>query len=294
MEDGSHWELSRTYQDFYDFQIALLKEFQEEAGNLGKPRTLPFMPGPVTYVTDHISHGRRQNLDEYIRKLLVMPPYISRCHLVRQLFAQREGDFQVDPDAPADAMHYGRLSAGSQQSSNESPSGASRQSSRGNLNGTVYQPGLSAPPARPNNNNQRQQSSTTNGVGQGSHYRNASEQQQQHHHHPGMAHPAGSFTHTSNGSQQTANTSGGAGSGGGGNGAMKVKVYFQDDLIAVRVPTDITFEQLKDKLQTRLSLGPDIRIQYKDEPSNSYQDMQTEEDLAVALQRNPKLTLYVT
>lgn len=59
MEDGRCWELSRYYHDFYDFQIALLTQFEEEAGNRGKPRTLPFMPGPVTHVTDAISNGRR-------------------------------------------------------------------------------------------------------------------------------------------------------------------------------------------------------------------------------------------
>ncbi|OAX77141.1 hypothetical protein ACJ72_08564, partial [Emergomyces africanus] len=95
MEDGRHWELSRYYHDFYDFQISLLRQFEEEAGNRGKPRTLPFMPGPVTHVTDAISNGRRQNLDEYIKKLLSMPPHISRCQLVRQLFAPRAGDFEM-------------------------------------------------------------------------------------------------------------------------------------------------------------------------------------------------------
>lgn len=74
---------------------------------------------------------------------------------------------------------------------------------------------------------------------------------------------------------------------------MKIKVYFQDDLIAIRVPTDISFEQLKEKLQGRLSVGDGIQIQYRDEPSNSYEALQSDEDLYVALQRNPKLTLYV-
>ena len=33
MEDGRWFELSRYYADFYDFQIALLETFPEEAGN---------------------------------------------------------------------------------------------------------------------------------------------------------------------------------------------------------------------------------------------------------------------
>jgi bud emergence protein 1 len=114
MEDSRPWELSRYYADFYDFQIALLEAFPEEAGNKGKPRTLPFMPGPVAHVTDAISNGRRQTLDEYIRKILSMPPHISKCQLVRQLFAPRLGDFEIDPNALGDDY---RLSGASQQSS---------------------------------------------------------------------------------------------------------------------------------------------------------------------------------
>lgn len=98
MEDGSCWELQRYYEDFYQLQINLLNAFEAEAGRIeGHPRTLPFMPGPVKVVTDAISNGRRQNLDEYIKKLLAMPPHVSRCQYVRLLFVPREGDFEIDP-----------------------------------------------------------------------------------------------------------------------------------------------------------------------------------------------------
>ena len=127
MEDGRCWELSRYYHDFYDFQIALLTQFEEEAGSRGKPRILPFMPGPVTHVTDAISNGRRQNLDEYIKKLLSMPPAISRCMLVRQLFAPRPGDFEIDPSVFGEEARYS--GASHQSSANEPPHTASRQSS---------------------------------------------------------------------------------------------------------------------------------------------------------------------
>ncbi|KAI5288376.1 bud emergence protein 1 [Ascosphaera acerosa] len=98
MEDGSCWELQRYYEDFYQLQINLLNAFDAEAGRVeGHPRTLPFMPGPVKVVTDAISNGRRQNLDEYIKKLLQMPPHISGSAYVRHLFVPREGDFEIDP-----------------------------------------------------------------------------------------------------------------------------------------------------------------------------------------------------
>ena len=146
LEDGRHWELSRYYEDFYDFQIQLLTEFPAEAGNTGtQKRTLPYMPGPVNYVTDAITEGRQHNLDAYVKNLLTQPAYISRCTLVKQFFAPREGDYEMDPNAVNEEY---RLSGGSQQSSTDSPTnGASRQSSRGNLNGGNYA-GLSAAPAR--------------------------------------------------------------------------------------------------------------------------------------------------
>lgn len=145
MEDGRHWELSRYYEDFYDFQIALLTEFPAEAGNTGtQKRTLPYMPGPVNYVTDAITEARRHNLDAYVKNLLTQPPYISRCALVKQFFGPREGDFEIDPNAEFDE---------SQPSSGGTPpDSASRQSSRGNLNGNGYG-GVSAAPARQRSQN---------------------------------------------------------------------------------------------------------------------------------------------
>lgn len=244
MEDGRCWELSRYYHDFYDFQIALLTQFEEEAGNRGRPRTLPFIPGPVTHVTDAISNGRRQNLDEYIKKLLSMPPHISRCALVRQLFAPRHGDYEIDPSAFGEDARYSdnshssaherspsRQSEGPPQTHQEHPMHQRGQSSQSHVNGK--------PPAM-----NRQPSSIT----------------------------------------QVSTSSG---------GAMKVKVFFQDDLIAIRVPSDISLQQLKDKLVDRLKIHEEIALQYKDEPSGSYVDLMSDQDLDRAIQRNSKLTLYV-
>jgi bud emergence protein 1 len=274
MEDNSHWELSRFYQDFYDFQIALLTEFPEEAGNAGKPRTLPFMPGPVTYVTDAISNGRRQNLDEYIKKLLTMPVLISKSRLVRQLFAPRDGDFEVPrQNQPEDY----RISSASHNSSLEFHEDVSRQSSRAELDGNGYQPGLSAPPARSSRPGQL----SSNGLSQGGQHSTFGLQPSP------LIRQDSSLTQGSGGSfSGTTN--------GGSAGAMKIKVYFQDDLIAIRVPTDIKYEQLKDKLISRLHVDGDIMVQYKDEPSNTYVELMTNNDLNMAKERNSKLTLYVS
>jgi bud emergence protein 1 len=242
LEDGRHWELSRYYEDFYDFQIALLTEFPAEAGNTGtQKRTLPYMPGPVNYVTDAITEGRLHNLDAYVKNLLGQPPYISRCNLVKQFFAPREGDYEIDPNAPPDGY---RDSQGSHMSSNESPADAgSAQSSRNNVNGGGYS-GLSATPRQMSNGN------------------------------------AGSHM-----SQQPQ----------GGPGAMKVKLYYNGDLIAIRVPSDIQFDQLCDKIRERLKVSASEQLQlfYKDEPTGDKPNLLSDNDLDFALQRNEKLLLYV-
>ena len=75
---------------------------------------------------------------------------------------------------------------------------------------------------------------------------------------------------------------------------MKIKVFFQEDIIAIRVPQDIGFQALKEKLIERLKVNEDIVIQYKDEPSNNYVDMRNDTNLDTALQRNAgKLALHV-
>ncbi|KAG5295335.1 protein kinase [Histoplasma ohiense] len=280
MEDGRYWELSRYYHDFYDFQIALLREFEEEAGNRGKPRTLPFMPGPVTHVTDVISSGRRQNLDEYIKKLLSMPPHISRCQLVRQLFAPRPGDIEIFPNS---SDEY-RLSGGSRRSSGQDPSQPeSPHSSRGHMNTGGYPTGSMGPPIsqrQPQAQSHLQQGrvpsqSQSNGSGNGSVSLSRAELQNQM-----MNRQPSAMTQTSSSANSSA-------------GAIKIKVFFQDDLIAIRVPNDINYAQLREKLKGRLKLGDDIILQYKDEPSNGFVELLSDNDLDTALQRNAKLTLYV-
>ena len=257
LEDGRHWELSRYYEDFYDFQIKLLTEFPAEAGNTpARTRTLPYMPGPVSYVTDAITEGRQHNLDAYVKNLLTQPPYISRCTLVKEFFAPREGDYEMDPNTMNEDF---RLSGGSGQSSNDSPiNGASRQSSRGNLNGTGYS-GLTATPLQKGQN-----TLSANGPAAGPSRENSS-----------LSQPS-----PQNGQQPS---------------AMKVKVYFGEDLIAIRVPTDIQYPQLYDKIRDRLKIaqGEEIALFYKDDASGERPSLLSNNDLDLALRRNDKLIIYV-
>ncbi|PHH86845.1 hypothetical protein CDD83_9682 [Cordyceps sp. RAO-2017] len=235
LEDGRCWELSRYYQDFYDFQIALLAEFPAEAGNTGtQKRTLPYMPGPVSYVTDAITEGRLYNLDAYVKNLLNQPPHISRCDLVKLFFAPREGDYEIEANANGDEEY--RLSEGSHPSSVESPANAAAP---GDANGYGYS-GQSATPR------------------QGS--QGAAQLQPQ---------------------AQAA--------------AMKIKVRFKGDVFAMRVSTEVQFQDLHDKIRERVKAAPGEQIQlfYQDEPSGGLQNLKSNSDLDAALQRNEKLTVYV-
>ena len=278
MSDGSkttEWRLFRLYSDFYDIQIALLQTYPFLAGNKGEPRKLPFMPGPVTYVTDTISTGRRENLNQYLANLLSMQPefdkdrkevvHVPRLPLVVNFFAPREGDFEA----------FSRLSDASQPSSTNSPGDVSHQSSRANLNGNGYgQPGLSAPPPRSG----IQQGG--DGVAQAVHYRTPSDLRP-----PELDRQPSSLTQASNSSHPSASSQ--------SSGALKIKVFYEEEIIAIRVPTNVSFDRLKEKLKERLSVRDGFAIQYMDEPTNQYLDMRHDGDLKHALQRNPKLTLYV-
>ncbi|RPB03664.1 hypothetical protein L873DRAFT_1668579 [Choiromyces venosus 120613-1] len=279
MEDGRSWILCRFYEDFYDFQISLLDEFKEEAGHTGQPRSLPYMPGPVTYVTDTISAARRTSLDEYIKKLLSMPTYISKSKLVKQLFAPRPGDVETTGYRQSQvSLHDNRRSTASQQSSDSSRE-PSRQSSQHNLNGTNGgngHPGLSAPP--PRSSGQQPRMGGSNGISQAQqvHIRSTSDLQP-----PRMLRQDSSMSAATQGSNSSQPGQ-----------LMKVKITYRDDLIAIRLPKDVSYAQLQEKLQERL--GADISsVRYKDEPSGTYVELLNDSDLAVALSRNPKLWLHV-
>ena len=254
LEDGRHWELSRYYEDFYDFQIALLTEFPAEAGNTGtQKRSLPYMPGPVNYVTDAITEGRLHNLDQYVKNLLGQPAYISKCNLVKQFFAPREGDYEVEPNSVGDDY---RLSGGSLSSTDSPKDEHSRQSSKNNLSGPGYS-GLSAAPRQMQN-------------GQAPMTRQASS----------LSQPSQSSL--SPGISQSAP-------------AIKVKIHFIDDTFLIRVPGDISFQQLYEKIRERTKVvgGEQIQLFYRDEATGDKLNLMSSNDLSYALEHNDKLVIFV-
>lgn len=254
LEDGRHWELSRYYEDFYDFQIALLTEFPAEAGNTGtQKRTLPYMPGPVNYVTDAITEGRLHNLDAYVKNLLGQPAYISKCNLVKQFFAPREGDYEVE--SPLNGDEY-RLSGGSRSSVDSPRDGNSRQSSRNNLNGNGYS-GLSAAPRQMQN-------------GQ-----------------PQMTRQASSLSQPS----QTSLSPGV--SQGGPSLKVKLHFNDDTFLIRVPSDTNFQqlYERIRER--TKVSNGDQIQLFYRDEQSGDKLSLLSNNDLNYALDHNEKLVVFV-
>lgn len=231
-----------------------MTEFTIEAGNTQQQkRSLPYMPGPVNYVTDAITQGRLRNLDDYVKNLLAQPPHISRSNLVKQFFAPREGDYEIDPNAEEDEY---RLSDQS-QTLGESPADPAPLQP---LNGGGYG-GLTAP---------LQPGGPTPGQQTVSHHHQSSSQGQ-----PPQVPPLA-------GTEQAAPP-------------MKVKFHFNGEVYAIRVPGDILFENLHDKICERLRIPPDeeIHLSYKDEATSDRPSLLSNNDLDTALHRNEKLFLFV-
>lgn len=284
LANGAHWDLQRIYEDFYELQINLINAFPDEAGkDPSKQRILPYMPGPVKYVTDNISEGRRANLDEYLRDLLNLPQYLTCSSLVRTFFAPREGggDYEVDPSA-VDLNEHARpmdprFSQASQGSHQTNPYQQFAQQQRG-------------PPPQPSH--QYSQSQASNAP-----YGHQRAQQSQ---------ASASFTSQSPPTigglpaQRQPSNSATAGS----NGPVKVKAWFdRDTCVVIRMAPrgQFTFDDLYRKIIERRKLeyrGQDqndevLDIEYRDEKDGEYYRLEGDEDLDIAVERNEKLTLAV-
>ncbi|CCH62641.1 hypothetical protein TBLA_0H03590 [Henningerozyma blattae CBS 6284] len=137
LEDDKYWftvrcqistgkvrELKRYYQDFYDLQVKLLDTFPAEAGKLRDSngnwikRILPYIPGPVPYVTDSISMKRREDLDKYLKELIQLPDYISHSDMVKSLFCILDNGFDNEFDSDDHAISIEIGNRGGRSSSN--------------------------------------------------------------------------------------------------------------------------------------------------------------------------------
>lgn len=292
LSNGSHWDLQRVYEDFYELQINLINAFPEEAGQVpGKPRILPYMPGPVKFVTDGISEGRRANLDEYLRDLLRLATHITCSSLVRNFFAPRDNDYEVEttpedldtharPTEPRD--RYSQVSQGSyQQNGGYQTQGQMRQPS----NTSAHQYSQSQASNGSYGHERGMSNSNAN------HYRSPSEYSQQP---PQLAPPA---TRQTTATSTTSATS-------GQSVPVKVKAWFdRDTCVVLRMPPrgQFSYEELYRKIVERRQLeykgqdqsDGDLDIEYRDEKDGEYYRLEGDEDLDIAVERNEKLTLAV-
>lgn len=77
--------------------------------------------------------------------------------------------------------------------------------------------------------------------------------------------------------------------------AIKVKLSYNGDLIAIRVPSDIEFRELYQRIVERLKVPPgdEVALSYRDDKSGNKVPMLSDNDLDFALQHNEKLLIYV-
>jgi bud emergence protein 1 len=247
---GRWWELSRYYEDFYDFQRALFARFPSK-------RILPEVPREVdSALNEDLTKDSQEMLNTFVKNLLMQPREILEGLCVRQFFAPREGDYEKDSGIISDEPRDARGARPGQGVDDPS-----RHYSRDHLNGAGYS-GHSTTP--------RQVSDPYQGT-----WCNAQLNGLQKHSADGCFVEGGTHQPIQ-------------------GGAMKVKMYFEGDLIALRVPTDVQYEQLCSRIRERTKRGRDGELQlfYKDERTGNKLNLMSDDDLSRALRDNEKLLLY--
>lgn len=263
LEDGTVRRLCRYYQDFYMFQHQLLETFEAAAGKIGgHPRMLPYIPGPLTHVNDSISSQRRAALDVYVERLVTLPPEISHSVLIQEMFALRPGDVAAagptdeSPQPPTPAHADSIDVAPAETPAHASYSSVSYSEGTEDSRPVSSASGLMGPPA----------STGPSGGGGGGHARMTSVSTVG----PTPDNPAVNTPQSSSNS-------------------VKVKVHYQDDLIAIRVPSDIDYATLHDRLCERLRVDA-LGLEYKAD-DGGWVVMGNDDDLGGAVFGRNKLVL---
>ena len=107
-QSGHSLVLYRLYDDFLQFQTALLEHYPVEAGTALPPdappgtqprRIIPKMPGPTEYENDIICAQRVEDLTTYLSGLCALPDYLKGSFLFYDFLVPRAGDvYAVSPD----------------------------------------------------------------------------------------------------------------------------------------------------------------------------------------------------
>ncbi|KAF9439090.1 bud emergence protein 1 [Entomortierella beljakovae] len=277
-EDGQYWysvrvelasgatrNLFRLYEDFYNFHIALLEEFPVESGRVGdQPRILPFMPIPLSVVTDTVSASRRTDLDGYVQDLCRLPPRITQHPLVEQLFAVKDGgDSESPPGAVAakrpDSPTQGRSNMSRELDHRASPA-LSAIVTGGQRSGSIPRPSQGAATQGAANHGSRIHSDEPISIT----------------HSPGSRSQA-QFPQPSSSSTEE---------------MIKVKISYQDDIMAMRVPVAISFSSLQQKVFDRLQVQGK-NMSYRDDRGD-FAIIQSDKEIYDAIdQSGGKLMIYV-
>lgn len=262
--------LYRVYDDFYEFQIALLDALPVEAGRQtpnGTPirppeandpppdRLLPYMPGPLSYVDDSITTIRCKELDEYVGNLCDLAArgaaHVLAHPLLRRFFSPRPGDM----------MDEIAFDAGASQAEATATEAWSDGQTVGDRAETVANQFAQMDVRDRDRERERTPSSHAR-----SHSRAQSQSQSR------SQSQAGRYSEYEAGGQlmspplPTASTTASGGGGGNANPAfIKVKIFHRstDDLIAIRVPPNVTHRQLITKVRERLDKDV-AKLQYRD------------------------------
>jgi bud emergence protein 1 len=322
----------RLYDDFYHFQIDLLDTFRLEAGRAINPsdpspdtesRILPFMPGPLDFIDNAICSQRTKDLDVYMRQLVALhrrqAGYVLEHDLVRGFFAPRNGDMAKEsPREEVEDELRKEQSLPPMEDDDDDPDATLQNGGRGGGNGlenamdsmginnndprTSYSSSISAS----NNNGARPPSTSTHTTNDSSRPSSAN--------HDDTYRPSTATTSSSsswghnttsrisastplsaslNSSSQSHSASHSS-TGGASAAFKKIKIFDRatDDLIAIRVPTNVTYDQLKEKVQDRLGGG--VRtLKYRDSMagpnSGGMQLIEDDESLEEWLRKEDKL-----
>ncbi|GAA6063034.1 hypothetical protein JCM10212_001013 [Sporobolomyces blumeae] len=278
-EDGSFWfhlraffstgaslVLYRLYQDFYEFQIALMDEFPVEAGRTpgedGRPseRILPMMPGPTEYEDEVVCAQRVHDLSIYLADLCALPQHIRGSGLFYEFLVPRAGDVEVsagngygnaEEASPNPGGHaglenqYGELVDYLDQMDPRSSSAQGQASRSGDVADQMGRMSL--------NGGQGSQYSDPQARSYHETYYGNSSQPPQEQYQPGPP----SATSAKSQPLGTANQN---------VPFIKIKIFHRntDDLIAIRVPPTVSHGALLDKVRERL--GSDVaNLRYREE-----------------------------
>lgn len=285
MEDGRHRNLCRYYEDFYNFQITLLATFPVESGSTGKDRILPFIPGPTIYVTDAIAEERKDDLDLYVRELCLLPMHVKTHELVKSFFAPREGDVESSRAtnmAPQPSM----TSNGSVGRNSQTTSSSSQRNRESNQTQQSYDsyastgPPRTAPLARVGSSPTGNASQTSVNM-----IKTSSD--------PSSSQRNISMTNTAQPPEPPPQLQENPYASNASRPAppfIKIKIFFQDDIIVIRTPPDVSYGHLMDKMKERLG-KPFTSVRYRDSMSGELYDISNDRDLSAALDASDKLVL---